>query len=155
MATELKLRGGTTAEHSAFTGADREITVDTDKYTVVLHDGATAGGKALVVPDQAHTFSASQRGTITTDNDGSFDMDVTNNFVCTPTGAITLTFTNITAGQSGYILLDNSTPYTISLHANSKADANFATTISAAGVYLISYFSNGTNVYLTNSGAMV
>ena len=155
MATALKMRGGTTAEHSTFTGLEREVTVDTDKKTIVVHDGSTAGGFPAVVPTEAHTFSASQRGAITTDNDGSFDMDVTNNFFCTPTGAITLTFTNITAGQSGYILLDNSTPYTISLHANSKADANFATTISAAGVYLISYFSNGTNVYLTNSGAMV
>ncbi|MEY3941014.1 MAG: Xaa-Pro dipeptidase, partial [Pseudomonadota bacterium] len=49
----------------------------------------------------AFTWTASQRGTVTTDNDGSFDMSVTNNFKCTPTGNFTLTFTNITAGQSG------------------------------------------------------
>lgn len=40
----IYLRGGTTAEHSAFTGADREITVDTTKKTLVVHDGTTAGG---------------------------------------------------------------------------------------------------------------
>jgi len=47
MATELKLRKGTTAEHSAFTGAEAEVTVDTDKETVVVHDGTTVGGFPL------------------------------------------------------------------------------------------------------------
>jgi len=47
MAKEIIRRFGTTAEHSAFTGADAEITVDTDKNTVVVHDGATVGGFPL------------------------------------------------------------------------------------------------------------
>jgi len=47
MAKEVIRRNGTTAEHSAFTGAEAEITVDTDKNTVVVHDGATAGGYPL------------------------------------------------------------------------------------------------------------
>jgi hypothetical protein len=153
MATALKMRGGTTAEHSTFTGLDREVTVDTDKYTVVVHDGSTAGGFPAVVPTEAHTFSASQRGTVTTDNDGSFDLDVTNNFSCTPTADFTLTFTNITAGQSGFILLANPSGYTVSLHANTKGDANLATTLTTAGTYLMSYFSDGTDVYVTTSGA--
>jgi hypothetical protein len=48
MADQIQLRGGTTAEHSTFTGAAREVTVDTDKDTLVVHDGATAGGKPLL-----------------------------------------------------------------------------------------------------------
>ena len=47
MATELKLRRGTTSQHSSFTGAEAEVTVDTDKNTVVVHDGSTAGGFPL------------------------------------------------------------------------------------------------------------
>ena len=47
MSTALQRRGGTTAEHATFTGAPREITVDTDTNTVVVHDGATAGGHPL------------------------------------------------------------------------------------------------------------
>lgn len=43
----LQLRRGTTAEHSAFTGLVGEITVDTDKDTIVVHDGSTAGGFPL------------------------------------------------------------------------------------------------------------
>ena len=45
--TQIQTRRGTTAQHSAFTGAVGEITVDTDKKTVVVHDGATAGGIVL------------------------------------------------------------------------------------------------------------
>jgi Major tropism determinant N-terminal domain len=43
----LQLRRGTTAQHSAFTGLVGEITVDTDKDTIVVHDGSTAGGYPL------------------------------------------------------------------------------------------------------------
>ena len=96
------------------------------------------------------SWTGSQRGTTVVDNDGSFDMNGGNNFKCTPTGAITLTFTNITDGQSGFILLVNS-GQTVSAHANTKVDANLLTTVTAAGTYLVSYFSDGTNVYLTNS----
>jgi len=102
----------------------------------------------------AQTFTASQRGTVTTDNDGSFDMNVTNNFKCTPTGSFTLTFTNITAGQSGFILLVNGSNYTVSAAATTKVVSGTLTTISATGTYLLSYFSDGTNVYVVNSGAL-
>jgi len=47
MSIEVKFRGGTTSQHSTFTGSEREITVDTDKETVVVHDGSTAGGFPL------------------------------------------------------------------------------------------------------------
>lgn len=47
MATSLKFRRGTTAEHSTFTGVLGEVTVDTTKDTVVVHDGSTVGGFAL------------------------------------------------------------------------------------------------------------
>ena len=96
------------------------------------------------------TVSANAVGTVTTDNDGSFAMSATNNFKCTPAGDFALTFTSIVA-QSGNILLVNSGGHTISAHANTKVDANLLATISTAGTYLLSYFSDGTNVYMTNS----
>lgn len=43
----LQLRRGTTSQHSTFTGLLGEITVDTDKDTIVVHDGSTAGGIPL------------------------------------------------------------------------------------------------------------
>jgi hypothetical protein len=117
-----------------------------------LQSGDTISGAAAT--DQAQTFTASQRGTVTTDNDGSFDMNVTNNFKCTPTGNFTLTFTNITAGQSGFILLVNTGGYTVSAAATSKVQTGALAAISAAGTYLLSYWTDGTNVYITHSGAM-
>lgn len=47
MSTQMQLRGGTTAENLLFTGAQREITIDTDKNTVVVQDGITEGGFPL------------------------------------------------------------------------------------------------------------
>ena len=51
MATEVKRRRGTTVEHSTFTGAVAELTVDLTKDTVVVHDGATQGGFPLLRED--------------------------------------------------------------------------------------------------------
>jgi len=121
------------------------LTIGTD---VQAYDADTAK------TDVAQTFTASQRGTVTTDNDGSFDLSVTNNFACTPTGSFTLTFTNMTAGQSGFILLVNGSNYTVSAHANTKVVSGSLTTISATGTYLLSYWTNGTNTYVVNSGAL-
>lgn len=47
MAKVLQLRRGTTAQNDAFTGAEGEVTVDTEKKTLRLHDGATAGGTEI------------------------------------------------------------------------------------------------------------
>ena len=44
MAKLLKLRRGNTSQHGSFTGAEGEVTVDTDKETLVVHNGSTAGG---------------------------------------------------------------------------------------------------------------
>ena len=44
MPSILKLRRGTTIEHASFTGEEGELTANTSKDCVVLHDGLTAGG---------------------------------------------------------------------------------------------------------------
>lgn len=46
MSTQVQWRGGTSAENDAFTGASREITVDTTNKELRVHDGVTAGGFA-------------------------------------------------------------------------------------------------------------
>ena len=100
------------------------------------------------------SWTGSQRATLVVDNDGSFDMNLGQNFKCTPAGNFALTFTNHANGQSGFIILINSGGHTVSLHANSKADANLATVVSTAGTYILSYIGDGTNAYLTNSAIM-
>lgn len=47
MATQVQLRKGNTIQTSTFTGAVAEVTVDTDKNVVVVHDGSTPGGTPL------------------------------------------------------------------------------------------------------------
>lgn len=49
--TQVQRRRGTTTQHSTFTGAEGELTVDTTKDTVVVHDGSTAGGFPLLRQD--------------------------------------------------------------------------------------------------------
>jgi len=44
MARQVQFRRGTTSEHSSFTGAVGEITVNTTTNKPVVHDGSTAGG---------------------------------------------------------------------------------------------------------------
>jgi hypothetical protein len=103
----------------------------------------------------AQTYTVSQRGTVTTDNDLSFDMSVTNNFLCTPTAGGTLTFTNITAGQSGNIILVNGSNYAITAAAATKVSSTTLATISTTGTYWLSYYSpDGTSVYVSNTGAL-
>ena len=141
----IKINGGATNYASTFTAsptADRTVTIPDSSFT-------------LAGTDAAQTFSASQRGTVTTDNDGSFDMSASNNFKCTPTGNFTLTFTNITAGQSGNIWLDNSGGYTVSADSAVYINADTLTAISVAGVYWLSYYSpDGTNVAVAATGAL-
>lgn len=59
MATQLKIRRGTTAEHASFTGAEGEITLDTTKDTLVAHDNYTAGGRPMLREDLNNLASAS------------------------------------------------------------------------------------------------
>jgi hypothetical protein len=47
MSFAFQRRRGTTSQHASFTGLNAELTVDTDKKTVVVHDGSTAGGVPL------------------------------------------------------------------------------------------------------------
>lgn len=44
MSKQVQMRRGTTAETNALTLALAEVTVDTDKDVLVVHDGATVGG---------------------------------------------------------------------------------------------------------------
>jgi|DEB0MinimDraft_10_1074344.scaffolds.fasta_scaffold22886_2 hypothetical protein len=109
MPTAVQFRRGTTSQHSSFTGAAGEITVDTDKDVAVVHDGSTAGGFPLAAIAKAQTFTAAQRGTVSALTDGATitpNFATANNFSVTLGGNRTLANpTNLTAGQSGAIAI--------------------------------------------------
>ena len=66
MAKLLKLRRGSTSQHSSFTGAEGEVTVDTDKDSLVVHDGSTAGGHPVAAEDMANVSAADIKGRLGT-----------------------------------------------------------------------------------------
>jgi len=47
MPKQVRIRRGTTAQHATFVGAEGEVTFDTTKKVLVLHDGVTPGGKPI------------------------------------------------------------------------------------------------------------
>ena len=61
MPTILQLRRGTTTEHASFTGAEGEVTVNTTKDTLVVHDGSTAGGFELALADGSNVSVSTEQ----------------------------------------------------------------------------------------------
>ena len=142
MATRVQFRRGTTSEHSSFTGAVGEVTVNTDKDVVVVHDGSTAGGKPSPSLSTAQTFTGAQKGSVTTltssSNATAIDLSVNNFFTITLSENTTFGApTNAVAGQAGsiFIVQDGSGNRTGSFHSNFKftggSDPTLTTTANA------------------------
>ena len=129
--------------------------------TAFSTDLKSAGGLAIDTTELTIDFtsdnawSGSQRGTPSTVTDGTLDLDTANNFLYTPAAADVLEFSNETTGQSGFIKLINPSAYTITLGSEVKAVSTFATDVTVAGTYLVTYFTDGTDVYVSASAALV
>ena len=136
-----------TTKQIAFSGSN--LTTGTTRNLTVQDKDLTIAGI-----DVAQTFSVSQRGVVTTDNDLSFNLGATNNFKSTPTAIGQLTFTNLADGQGGSIRLDNSGGHVITKNALVLASSTFLDTISTAGKYLIGYECDGTNVFINSTEAL-
>ena len=101
------------------------------------------------------SWSGSQRGTPQTITQGTLiDLDTGNNFLWTPAAADELSFANETTGQSGFIKLINPSAYVITKGSEVKASATFLADVTAAGTYLVTYFCDGTDVYVSASAAL-
>jgi hypothetical protein len=128
------------------------------RWALTQADGTSlsqSGNTLSINVGNTNTFTAPQRHTPLADNDGSFDLNARQDFTCTPTGAVALTFTNKPTGQKGTILFVNGSNYAITRAANVLADADFNALVSATGTYVISYWSyDGTNVALVATKAL-
>lgn len=71
MPTTLQFRRAGTAGTSSITGANAELTVDTDKDTVVVHDGSTAGGYPLLRANSPDTLTITAAGVAMNATSGS------------------------------------------------------------------------------------
>ena len=104
MAKLLQLRRGNTAQHATFTGEVGEVTVDTDKDVLVVHDNSTAGGHVMLGETQAKTFGFVHPVTQTT---ASLTINLSNGSnqkITLPAGGVSyVDVSNATEGQSGSI----------------------------------------------------
>jgi len=118
--------------------------------------GTLTGGDVVVGDDV--TVAGRASGHVTTDNDGSFDLAVGNDFKCTTAGGLTLTFTNPVAGQSGNIMFINGGNHAIAAHASVAISAASLTAISATGTYHLAYYcsaaSGNNTIAVSASGAL-
>ena len=57
MPTQVQFRRGTSTQNLAFTGANGEISVDTNLGVLRVHDGVTAGGNVLVGVNATQTLT--------------------------------------------------------------------------------------------------
>jgi hypothetical protein len=143
--TDTKWDGGTTGLTAATGRTSLGLVIGTD---VQAYDADNA------VTDADQSWTGSQRGTPSVVTDGTLDLNTANNFKYTPAATPdTLEFTNETAGQSGFITVINPSGHTIATGSEVKKSSTWD--VSTAGTYLVSYYSDGTNVYLSASAALV
>lgn len=127
-------------------------------YNDITTLGTSQASKVITADANNDTLiSGVARGTIT-DNSASltFDLTTTNNFkAAVSTGTPELTFTGMASasGQSGNIYINN-TGATISAATATVINSADLTTISTAGKYWLSYYCDGTDVYVTSSTAL-
>ena len=72
MAKLLRLRRGTDTQHTTFTGAEGEVTVNTTNDSLHVHDGTTAGGTEMAKADLSNVSGTTEgsinvTGTLTCD----------------------------------------------------------------------------------------
>lgn len=109
---ELTHRRGTTVGHSTFTGAEAEITVDTDKYNAIVHDGVTQGGHPLLKEEDSYGVSVKSfgaKGDGVTNDSAAIEagLNYQNNNNCTlffPAGTYYMSNSSITLSLSRVVM---------------------------------------------------
>lgn len=114
MARQLQLRRGTTAQHATFTGAVGEVTIDTDKDALVVHDGVLAGGVTAARESvvTTHTGNTNNPHGVTKTQIGLENVDNTSDAdkVVASAGKLTTTRTiSLSGDATGSVSFDGST----------------------------------------------
>ena len=107
MSTKVQLRRGNTAQTAVFTGAVAEITVDTDKNVVVVHDGITAGGHPLTLDTKSQSAFDKAQASFDTANSIVELFGGANNSVLTTVSSEPSTLNGISGDKRGYVYLAN------------------------------------------------
>ena len=136
MATQVQFRRGTTSQNNAFTGAQGELTIDTDVYTIRIHDGTTAGGRTVPTLTATQTFTNKTLGSSSVWNGNAIALGYggTGAALTGVAGAIVYSqgsaFALSLAGTSGQVLTSGGTsgPTWVNASALSTGTATTATT---------------------------
>jgi hypothetical protein len=133
MATQVQFRGGTTSEHSTFTGAAREVTVDTTKKTVIVHDGSTVGGIPLAKESAVTSAAAITGGSINGTTVGASTAS---------TGAFTTLSASSTVSGTGFSTYLASPPAIGSTAASTGAFTTLSASSTVSGTGFSTYLAS-------------
>jgi hypothetical protein len=146
-------RRGTTAQHASFTGLLAELTVDTDKKTVVVHDGTTAGGIPLVnatttdtLTNKTLTSPTINGGTLTDAVIKGLEEDV-NVVASAATGTINF---DVSTASIWYYTTNATANHTLNIRYSSGTSLNTAMATGDA-ITVVWLNTNGTTAYYPNT----
>lgn len=158
MARQLQLRKGTTAQHSTFTGALAEVTVDITKKTVVVHDGVTVGGFPLARSSEldSHTTNTSNPHNVTKTQVGLSNVDNTadaDKNVLSAAKLATARTISLTGDVSGSVSFDGSSNVSIAttITDNIHNQSDLSGTVTFSGSTGNTYHNS--NIMINGNGA--
>ena len=141
MATQVQFRRGTTTQNNAFTGANGEISVDTDVKTLRLHDGVTGGGASIMLNTTTaqtalnKTFST---GSVWTGSAVGLAYGGTGSSLSAVQGAVAYSGASglglSAAGTSGQVLVSGGTGSPVWVNASSLTTGVATTAVTATNI---------------------
>lgn len=141
MATQVQFRRGTTTQNNAFTGANGEISVDTDVKTIRLHDGVTGGGASIMMNTTTaqtalnKTFST---GSVWTGNAVALAYGGTGSSLSAVSGAVAYSGASglglSAAGTSGQVLVSGGVNSPVWVNASSLTTGTATVAVTATNI---------------------
>ena len=151
MSTQVQTRRGNTAQTAAFTGVVAELTVDTDKKVVVVHDGTTAGGIPLSKESTASTIFNHANGAFDKANSANVLAQAGYNQANTATTSAQAAFDK--ANQTAQLAFTTVSANGTSLVADANNDTLTITSAVANGIFVSGNSStDALDIGLINSG---
>ena len=151
MSTQVQTRRGNTAQTAAFTGSIAELTVDTDKKVVVVHDGTTVGGIPLSKESTASTIFNHANGAFDKANSANVLAQAGYNQANTATTSAQAAFDK--ANQTAQLAFTTVSANGTSLVADANNDTLTITSAVANGIFVSGNSStDALDIGLINSG---
>ena len=167
MTKQVQIRRGTDSQHTSFTGAEGEISVNTTNDSVHVHDGTTAGGKELARADGSNVAftSGTIDGTIiggTTPAAGTFttltasgDLTVDTNTLFVDASANAVGIGNTVIDSNAKLDVSGGKIYADNLLLNDGASSSLNNRLGCPSANTIGIFTNDTRALTIDSSQRV